>query len=337
MVQPKTRPESVSPTANTAVASVSPSPPAPAGPAAEPEARILRRPQRTLWQDARRRFLRHRVGVLGLVTLVAFALLSVLAPVIAPYPFEAQDLSNQMGGPSAQHWLGTDELGRDVYTRLLYAARVTFLVAVVSTALAALLGVLVGAVGGFFGGRTEMVLMRLTDVMLSLPLLALLLVISKMLREMTFLRQTFGANNISIAVMIIILTVFGWMPLARIVHGSVLSLKGRDFVEAARALGAMPSRIIGHHLLPNTLAPIIVQSTLRFGTAVILEGTLSFLGLGITPPNPSLGNMLTEAQSYMFRNAWLAVYPGLVIFFVVLAINFVGDALRDALDPRMTL
>jgi peptide/nickel transport system permease protein len=297
----------------------------------------LRGPQRTLWRSAGRRFLRHRLGVFGLVVLLAFSALSLLAPVIAPYPFEAQDLTNQFGPPSARHWLGTDELGRDVYTRLLYAARVTFMVTVVSTILTTVIGVVVGAVAGYFGGWAETIAMRLTDVMLSLPLLALLLVISQMLRSLTYLRETFGTNNVSVAAIIIILTLFGWMNLARLVHGTVLSLKQREFVEAARALGAQPWRIISQHLLPNAMAPIIVQTTLRFGLAIILEGTLSFLGLGITPPNPSLGNMLTEAQGYIFRNAWLAVYPGLVIFFVVLAINFLGDALRDALDPRMTL
>jgi peptide/nickel transport system permease protein len=173
--------------------------------------------------------------------------------------------------------------------------------------------------------------------MLSLPLLILLLIVSKMLRDMAFLRNTFGTNNVSVAVIIIILTLFGWMGLARLVHGSVLSLKQREFVEAARTLGARPWRIIGQHLLPNSIAPIIVQTTLRFGTAVVLEGTLSFLGLGISPPNASLGNMLTGAQGFMFRNPMLAVYPGIVIFLVALAINFVGDALRDALDPRMSL
>jgi peptide/nickel transport system permease protein len=297
----------------------------------------LARPPRTLWRSALERFARHWLGVLGLGVLGLFLLMGTLGPMVAPYAPEAQDLLSQFSGPSAEHWLGTDELGRDVFTRLLYAARVTLFVVLLSTVLATVIGIVVGATAGYFGGWVEVVLMRLTDVMLSLPVLALLLVVSKMLREMTFLRQAFGANNVSIAVLVIILTLFGWMPLARLVHGAVLSLKEREFVEAARALGAGAGRIIGQHLLPNSMAPIIVQTTLRFGTAVILEGTLSFLGLGITPPNASLGNMLTDAQAYVFRNPWLAVYPGLVIFAVVLAINFVGDALRDALDPRMTL
>jgi peptide/nickel transport system permease protein len=297
----------------------------------------MARPQRTLWGEAWRRFRRHRLGMMGMLVLIAFVVLGVGAPVFAPYAQEAQDLSNQFAGPSTSHWLGTDELGRDIFSRLLFAARITLFVTAVSTLLATVIGVLVGAAAGFFGGWTETILMRFTDVMLSLPELVLLLIVSKMLRDMAFLRNTFGTNNVSVAVIVIILTLFGWMALARLVHGSVLSLKQRDFVEAARTLGARPWRIIGQHLLPNSVAPIIVRTTLRFGTAVIIEGTLSFLGLGISPPNASLGNMLTGAQGVMFRNPMLAVYPGMVIFFVVLAINFVGDALRDALDPRMSL
>jgi peptide/nickel transport system permease protein len=176
--------------------------------------------------------------------------------------------------------------------------------------------------------------MRFTDVMLSLPTLLLLLVFSRMLREMQGMKELLGAENVSIAVMIAILTLFGWMPVCRLVHGAVLSLREREFVEATRALGVPAWRILTRHLIPNAVAPIIVSGTLGFGTRIVLESTLSFLGLGITPPHPSLGNMLTEAQGYMFRNPWLAVYPGLVIFLTVLAINFLGDALRDALDPR---
>jgi peptide/nickel transport system permease protein len=209
-------------------------------------------------------------------------------------------------------------------------------VTVVSTVLATLFGVTVGALAGYFGGWVEVVLMRFTDVMLSLPVIAVLLVISQMLRNLTYLRQTFGTNNVSLVVIVVILTLFGWMQVARIVHGSLLSLKQREFVEAARALGAGPGHLITRHLLPNAVAPIIVQTTLRLGVAVVLEGTLSFLGLGISPPNASLGNMLTGAQGYLLRNPWLTVYPGLVIFLVVLAVNFVGDALRDALDPRLS-
>ena len=307
-----------------------------ASPSVRPIVDVVR-PSRTLWGDAARRFRHHRLGVAGTASLVAFVLLGLGAPAIAPYAQEAQDLSNQFGSWSSAHWLGTDELGRDILTRLLYAARVTLLVTAVATVVSTIIGVIVGSVAAYFGGWVEVVLMRLVDVMLSLPALALLLVISQMLRNLTFLRQTFGANNVSIFVIILILSLFGWMRLARLVHGSVLSLKQRDFVEAARALGARSSRIIGQHLLPNSIAPIVVATTLRLGENVVLESTLSFLGLGISPPFASLGNMLTGAQGYMFRNPWLAVYPGMVIFIVVLAVNFVGDALRDALDPRLTV
>jgi len=281
--------------------------------------------------------MRHRLGVVGVVVVVLFVLLALAAPILAPYAQEAQDLSNQFGSWSSAHWLGTDELGRDILSRLLYAARITLMVTAISTLLTTIIGVTVGSAAAYFGGWVGAVLMRLVDVMLSLPVLALLLVISQMLRNMTFLRQTFGTNNVSIFVIIIILTLFGWMRLARLVHGSVLSLKHRDFVEAARALGARSGRIIGQHLLPNSVAPIVVATTLRLGEGVVLESTLSFLGLGISPPFASLGNMLTGAQGYLFRNPWLAVYPGAVIFLLVLAVNFIGDALRDALDPRLTV
>jgi peptide/nickel transport system permease protein len=304
---------------------------------ASPRSLELTRPQRTLWGDAARRFVRHRLGVLGVVVVVFFVVVALAAPIVAPYAQEAQDLSNQFGSWSSAHWLGTDELGRDILSRLLYAARITLMVTAISTLLTTMLGVTVGSAAAYFGGWVGAVLMRLVDVMLSLPVLALLLVISQMLRNMTFLRLTFGTNNVSIFVIIIILTLFGWMRLARLVHGSVLSLKQRDFVEAARALGARSGRIIGQHLLPNSVAPIVVATTLRLGEGVVLESTLSFLGLGISPPFASLGNMLTGAQGYLFRNPWLAVYPGAVIFLLVLAVNFIGDALRDALDPRLTV
>jgi peptide/nickel transport system permease protein len=176
--------------------------------------------------------------------------------------------------------------------------------------------------------------MRFTDVMLALPTLLMLLVFSRMLREMEGMKALFGAENVSVAVMVSILTLFGWMTVCRLVHSAVLSLREREFVEAARALGTPTRQILFRHLMPNAVAPILVAATLGFGQRIVFESTLSFLGLGISPPHPSLGNMLSEAQGYMFRNPWLAVYPGLVIFAVVLAVNFLGDALRDALDPR---
>lgn len=176
--------------------------------------------------------------------------------------------------------------------------------------------------------------MRLTDVMLSLPQLPLLLVFSKMLREYRALKDMFG-DYLSMVVIVVVLTVFGWMYVARLVYGAVLSLRETEFTEAARALGSSGPRLLLSHLIPNAMAPVIVVSTLGFGWRVVLEATLSWLGLGVTPPVPSWGNMLSQAYAYMLRNPWLAVYPGLFIFLTVLAINFLGDALRDALDPRL--
>jgi len=286
------------------------------------------------WALAWRRLRRHRIGLIGLVMLVLIFGLAYLAPLIAPYDPTDIDLMEQFGTGSAAHPLGTDELGRDILSRLLYASRITLSVSLVSTVLVNLIGVPLGALAAYYRGWVETGVMRLTDLMLSLPNLLLLLVFSRMLREMQGMKDLLGAENVSIAVMIGILTIFGWMNVCRLVHGAVLSLREREFVEATRALGVPTWRILMRHLIPNAIAPIIVSATLGFGTRVVLESTLSFLGLGITPPHPSLGNMLTEAQGYMFRNPWLAVYPGVVIFLAVLAVNFLGDALRDALDPR---
>jgi len=295
---------------------------------------VLSAPEMGQWELAWRRLRRHRLGLVGLVTISFVLVVSYLTPVIAPYSPTEIDLLEQFGDPSLAHLLGTDELGRDMLSRLMYASRVTLSVALVSTLLVNLVGVPLGAIAAYQRGWIETIVMRFTDVMLALPLLLMLLVFSRMLREMKGLKDLFGSENVSIAVMVAILTIFGWMTVCRLVHGAVLSLREREFVDAARAMGTPASRIIARHLIPNAVAPILVAATLGFGQRIVFESTLSFLGLGISPPHPSLGNMLTEAQGYMFRNPMLAVYPGLVIFVVVLAINFLGDAMRDALDPR---
>jgi peptide/nickel transport system permease protein len=295
---------------------------------------VLQLPEMGQWALAWRRLRRHRLGLLGLVMLVLILGMSYGAPLIAPYAPSEIDLFDTFGRSSAAHVLGTDELGRDILSRLFYAGRVTLSVALAATLMVNLVGVPLGALAAYQRGWVEAVIMRLTDVMLALPTLLMLLVFSRMLREMEGMKALFGAENVSVAVMVSILTLFGWMTVCRLVHGAVLSLREREFVEAARALGTPTRQILIRHLVPNAIAPILVSATLGFGQRIIFESTLSFLGLGIAPPHPSLGNMLSEAQGYMFRNAWLAVYPGLVIFVVVLAVNFLGDALRDALDPR---
>ncbi|MBI4318596.1 MAG: ABC transporter permease [Chloroflexi bacterium] len=280
-----------------------------------------------------RRFRRHRLALFSTTVVASFILVALIAPWISPYGRDKVDLLSQFASASTSHWLGTDELGRDSLTRLLYAGRVSLFVALLSTFLSAIIGVAIGAVAGYYRGATEAVLMRVTDIMLTLPTLPLLLVLSKMLRDMLALQQMLGPN-LSVVIIIGVLTVFGWMPIARLVHGSVLSLREREFTEAAKATGASGWHIITAHLIPNSMAPIIVAATLGIGARIIAEASLSFLGLGIMLPTPSWGNMLTGAQAYMWRNPWLAFYPGLCIFAVVLSFNFIGDALRDALDPR---
>ena len=291
-------------------------------------------PEMGQWALVWRRFRKHRLAYFGLFMLALFVVLSFGAPWIAPYPYDKINMADNYALPSLKYFLGTDELGRDIFSRLLYAGRISLTVAIVSTILSSIVGIIIGAVAAYYRGITEAVLMRFTDVMLSLPTLPLLLIFSKMLRDYTVLKDTLG-DNLSVMVIIVVLSVFGWMYVARLVYGSVLSLRETEFTEAARALGSSGPRIMWSHLVPNSMAPVIVYSTLGFGQRVVLEATLSFLGLGVAPPVPSWGNMLSQAYAYMLRNPWLAVYPGLFIFLTVLAINFLGDALRDALDPRL--
>ncbi len=289
--------------------------------------------QRTM---AWRRFRHHKVAVASCAVIGAFFLLALLFPWIAPYPMDKIDLLRIFASPSPEHWLGTDDLGRDTLTRLLYAARVSLLAAIAATLLSTIIGVTVGAIAGYNRGIAETILMRFTDLMLTLPTLPLLLIFSKMLRDLPALQQMLG-QSLSVIVIIGVLTLFGWMTVARLVYGSILSLREREFALAARALGASGFQIVARHLIPNSMAPIIVAITLGLGSRIIAEASLSFLGLGIMPPTPSWGNMLTGAQTYIWRNPFLAFYPGLCIFLIVLAVNFVGDALRDTLDPQLKL
>jgi peptide/nickel transport system permease protein len=294
------------------------------------------------WMLVWRRLRKHKLAMAGLAVFSAVVLLSLLAPVIAPYSYEEINLTNSYAGlfspgeeGMARHILGTDKLGRDIFSRLLYAGRISLGVALVVTVLTMFLGTLVGAAAGAFGGITDTVLMRFADVMLTLPFLPMVLVLSSSLRQYAAL-QDFLGSSMSVFIIVFVLLIFGWMTNARLVRGSVLSLREQDFIAASRALGAGNRRIILRHLVPNSLAPIIVSATLGFGTVIIAESALSFLGFGIMPPVPTWGNMLNEARNspleYLFTQA---LSPGLCIFFTVLAVNFIGDGLRDALDPRL--
>jgi len=296
------------------------------------------------WALAWRRLRRHKLAMMGLVILTLVTLASIAAPLIAPYPYEEINLRHsyapvmspgEPGRPA--HYLGTDRLGRDMFSRLLYAGRISLVVALSVTLLTMVSGAVVGALAGCFGGWVETGLMRFTDVMLTLPQLPLLLVLSSSLRQFTQL-QMFLGSNFSVIIIIFVLVVFGWMGVARLVHGSVLSLRNQEFIQASRALGSSEGRIIFRHLIPNSFAPIIVAATLGFGGVIIAESALSFLGFGVMPPVPTWGNMLNEARAAPLQDLFTqALFPGFFIFVTVLSINFIGDGLRDALDPRLKM
>jgi peptide/nickel transport system permease protein len=270
-----------------------------------------------------RRFRRHRLALTGGLAALVLTLAAVAAPLLAPYPPDRIDLASRWTPPSRAHLLGADELGRDVLSRLLYAGRVSLAVGFAVALNVAVIGMVLGAVAGFYGRTVDTVLMRLVDVLLSVPTLPLYLILAAVV-------PGGGISRI-----ILIFSTFGWTGVARLVRGQVLSLRHQDFVVAARASGGSEWRVIFRHVLPNALAPVIVAATLAVGGAILGESALSYLGLGIAPPTPSWGNMLQRAQEYVFNAAWLAIAPGACIFLTVLSFNFLGDGLRDALDPRL--
>jgi peptide/nickel transport system permease protein len=274
-----------------------------------------------IWSRTIRRFLRHRLALIGLVIILVLATASALAPWIAPYSFHAIDLDNLFGPPSGRHWLGTNEIGHDVFTRILFAGRVSLTVGFVASLVSVSVGTMAGLVAGYFGGWWDRILMRVVDMLLAIPTIALMFVLARVLGP--------GIGSI-----ITVLALLGWMGTARLVRAEVLRLKRLEYVEAARGVGASDGRIIFRHLLPNGLAPVIVSASLQVGAAILAESTISYFGLGIQPPVPSWGNMLQNAQGYLWTAPWLAVYPGFFIFVTVLSFNFLGDGLRDALDPR---
>lgn len=267
-----------------------------------------------------RQFRRHIPALICIVVLVFLIILCFSAPVIAPYKFAAIDLRHTKQPPSALHLMGTDDLGRDLFTRILYGGRISLSIGIFAAMVGTAFGTLIGALAGFYGGRLDNVLMRFTDVAFSIPTLPLLIVISAFTKS-------------SLPVMILVIGGLSWMATARVVRGSVLSLKQQDFVTAARMIGARNARIIFRHIIPNIIGPIVVGATLSVGGAIITESALSFLGLGVQPPTPSWGNMLQDSQTTMASKPWLTIFPGLAILITVLCINFIGDGLQDALDP----
>ncbi|TMC45411.1 MAG: ABC transporter permease [Chloroflexi bacterium] len=279
-------------------------------------------PAPSLWVGARRRFLRSATGMLGATLLVLFGLMAIFAGQVSPYDPIHQDFRIEREGPSASHLMGTDEFGRDVFSRVVWGARVSLQAGGVAASIALVAGLFLGMTAAYYRGRTDGLVMRSMDVLLSFPYLLLAIGIVAILGP--------GLLTSMIAIGIVYIPNY-----ARVVRGAVLSVGARDFVEAARAIGARDRRVMWQHVLPNVLAPIIVQATLNIGTAIIDTAGLSFLGLGTQPPTPDWGNMLSAGRSYIIDSPWIATFPGLAILATVLAFNLVGDALRDALDPRL--
>jgi len=275
---------------------------------------------------AGRRFLRHKIGVASAIVLLFIIGLIALGPAFFISEDDAfrPDPLVLNTPPSADHWFGTDEVGRDIFARIIYGGRISLSVGLLAMLVAITVGVFFGSVSGYFGGAVDSVIMRMTDVMLSVPGLFLIIALSVFLGP-------------SMQTIVLAIGFLNWMTVARVVRALFLSLKEQDFVVAARCLGIQDMRIMWGHILPNAMAPVVVAATLTVGSAILIETAVSYLGLGIQPPTPSWGNMLKNAQDLIWTAPWVAIFPGMMIFFTTLCINFMGDALRDALDPRMQL
>jgi len=302
-------------------------------PAAVAEA-VLRRPTRSLWSDAWRQFRRHRLAMFGVFTFSLLLVATLVGPLLYRTPADTIDYGSGLLGPSLQHPFGTDDLGRDLLARALLGGRVSMAVGMVAVLIAITLGTFIGAVAGFFGGRIDNALMRVTDLFLALPALPLLLMVTYLFRDP--LKKVFGPELGIFLLIVAVIGALNWMPLARLVRASFLSIKQKEFVEAARCVGASNRRLMANHILPNTLSSVIVAATVGVGAAIITESALSFLGLGFPPDMPTWGRLLYDAQNFLDLAPHWAIFPGLLIFLTVLSINYIGDGLRDALDPRKT-
>ncbi|MEM7195200.1 MAG: ABC transporter permease [Pseudomonadota bacterium] len=281
-------------------------------------------PAGSVWHDARRRLKRNPLAMIGLAYLIAISLLAILTPWIAPYSYETQNLQLGASAPSADHWLGTDVLGRDLLTRILYGSRVSLMVALAATGVALVIGISWGIFAGFRGGMTDAVMMRIVDILYALPFMIFIIL----------LMVVFGR---SIVLLFLAIGMVEWLTMARIVRAQVLHLKQQSFVSAAKVTGLSDLQIMRRHLLPNVVGPVIVYITLTIPGVMLLEAFLSFLGLGIQPPQSSWGVLIAEGVETMEEFPWLLVFPGLVMSATLFALNFLGDGLRDALDPRASM
>lgn len=283
--------------------------------------------QRSEWTQAWRRFRANRLAVIGLAVVIFILLIAISADWLAPYD-PAYSLRGMRGAPpSAQHWLGTDTNGRDLLSRVMHGARIALVVAIGATVLQVIVGVSIGAISGYFGGWTDTVLSRFVDTLMAIPILALLTLLSSVLRD---------KDIPSVWLTVIVIGFTGWARYARVVRGDVLSLKHMEFVVAANASGVSSTRVIFRHMLPNVMSSVIVLASLGIGAIIILEAALSFLGLGVRPPTPSWGVILSDGRQFITTYPHIVVAPGVMIVITVLAFNFLGDGLRDALDPKQT-
>jgi len=275
-----------------------------------------------------RRFRAHKLALIGGVVLIILIVAAAAAPLLSPYSPDRGDFSAFSVAPNSAHWLGTDANGRDVLTRILYGGRVSLLIGFSAMFTSIIVGTTLGSIAGYFGGWVDNIVMRVTDMVLSFPLYLLLFVLS------AFIANAQGVQNLLLIVLVLVSV--NWVFIARLVRGEFLSLKEREFTQAAHAIGAPVHRIILRHLLPNAIAPIVVNATLLVGQVIILESVLSFFGFGVQPPTSSWGSMLADGQAYQADAPWMTIYPGLAILITVLSVNLLGDGLRDALDPFST-
>jgi peptide/nickel transport system permease protein len=274
------------------------------------------------WKDSLKQLRKNRFALVGLIIILFFIILGIVAPLLTSYTYEEQDLVNRLQPPSSEHWMGTDDLGRDIFTRVAYGARVSLQVGFFAVTGALVFGTLLGIIAGYFGRWVDMIISRIFDILLAFPSILLAIAIVAILGA--------SLQNALIAIAIINIPIFG-----RLVRSKVISLREEEYIMAARAQGMKNGRIILHHILPNSIAPIIVQSTLGFGTAILEAAALGFLGLGAQPPTPEWGQMLASSREFIQLAPWTLIMPGLSIMLVVLGFNLIGDGLRDALDPKM--
>ncbi len=287
----------------------------------------LVRPPETMWTSFRRRFVRHQPAMVSLIVLSFLVLVSFgVSLFVSEDQANLIDVTAMRSAPSWEHLFGTDDVGRDMFLRTLFGGQISLRIGILAASISVVMGITIGTVAGYNTGWIDNVLMRITDALLSIPTLFILIALTRVLGN------RIGVGNVAFITLVI--GMLSWMSTSRIVRAHVLSLKEQDFVLAARSLGCQAGRILGRHIVPNTLAPVVVAATLDVGRAIIFEASLSFLGLGIQPPTATWGSMLNRAQAYLINAPWIALFPGIMILITVLCVNFLGDGLRDAFDPH---